>query len=65
MAQNVPSSTPISQVERRERYPTAGDWSSNVGSEGRKASTPSQMEPHVEQVTMDNASEGTMRRRYD
>ncbi|MDY7080402.1 MAG: hypothetical protein SXV54_26275 [Chloroflexota bacterium] len=30
---------------------------------GGKASTPSQTEPHVEQVAMDNASEGVMRRR--
>ena len=28
-----------------------------MGSKGRKASTPNQTEPHVEQVAMDNESE--------
>ncbi len=33
-------------------------WSSIVRSKGRKASSPSQTESHVEQVAMDNESEG-------
>jgi len=55
-------------VEGRERCPTACDWLSiavspvgpnhRVGSKGRKASAPNQTESHVEQVAMDNESEG-------
>ena len=36
----------------------ACDWSSIVRSEGRKASASSQTMSHVEQVAMDNESEG-------
>jgi hypothetical protein len=41
----------------RKRCPTAREWPSNVGSKGRKASTPNQTEPHVEQVIKGNESE--------
>ena len=56
-------------MDGRERYPTAGDLSADrqaghqpfgklrAGSKGRKASSPSQTEPHVERVAMDNESE--------
>ena len=36
----------------------ACDWLSIVRSKGRKASAPNQTESHVEQVVMDNESEG-------
>ncbi len=36
----------------------AGDWLSIVRSKGGKASAPNQTESHVEQVVMDNESEG-------
>ena len=51
------TSTPGLQVDGGERCPAARDWPSIVGSKGRKASTPSQTEPHVEQVATDNESE--------
>jgi hypothetical protein len=54
----VKTSTPDPLVEGRERCPTACDWLSIVGSKGRKASAPNQTESHVEQVVMDNESEG-------
>jgi hypothetical protein len=44
-------------VDGGERHPTVGDWLSNVGSKGGKASAPSQTASHVEQVAMDNESE--------
>jgi ribosomal protein S18 acetylase RimI-like enzyme len=44
---------PSRAVDGGERCPTAGDWLSNVGSKGRKASAPSQTESHVEQVAAD------------
>ena len=54
----VKTSTPGLQVDGGERCPTACDWSSIVGSKDRKASAPNQTESHVEQVAMDNESEG-------
>mgnify|MGYP001111879808 CR=1 FL=1 len=67
----VKTSTPGPQVEGQERCPTAGDPSTGsgqaghqpfgnlrAGSKGRKASTPSQTESHVEQVAMDSESKG-------